>query len=95
MWHKAEVGAYIYACIYIYTYIYIRVLSINLIGPVGWVLANDPPERFSVPGRVIPKIQKVVLDTSLFSPYHYKVRIKSKVERSMGRSSALPYTFMY
>ena len=29
----------------------------------------------SVPGRVIPKIQKMVLDVSLLNTQHYKVRI--------------------
>ena len=34
----------------------------------------------SVPGRVIPKTQKMVLDVSLLNTQHYKVRIKGKVE---------------
>ena len=36
----------------------------------------------SIPGRVIPKTQKMVLDASLLNTQHYKVRIKSKVEPS-------------
>ena len=35
---------------------------------------------------------KIVLDISLLNTQHYKVLIKGKVERSGGRSSALPYT---
>ena len=42
--------------------------------------ANDPGGRGSIPGWVIPKTQKMVLDTALFSTQHYKVRIKGKVE---------------
>ena len=36
----------------------------------------------SIPSRVIPKTQKMVLDASLLNTQHYKVRIKSKVEQS-------------
>ena len=46
----------------------------------------------SIPGRVIPKTLKMVLDTSLLNSQQYKVRIKGKVEQSRERSSALPYT---
>ena len=41
---------------------------------------------------VVPKTQKVVLDTSLLNTQHYKVRFKGKAEQSRERSSALPYT---
>ena len=43
------------------------------------VFANG--DRGSIPGRVIPKILKMVLDTSLLNTQQYKVRIKGKVER--------------
>ena len=33
-------------------------------GPVGKVFANGPGDRGSVPDRVIPKTQKMVLDAS-------------------------------
>ena len=46
------------------------------------VFANGLGEQGSILDRVIPKAQKVVLDTSLFNTQHYKVRIKSKVEQS-------------
>ena len=61
-------------------------------GLVGRVFANEPGDRGSIPGRVIPKTLKMVLDTSLLNTQHYKVRIKGKVEQSRERSSALPYT---
>ena len=48
----------------------------------------------SVPGWVIPKTQKMVLDASLLNTQHYKVRIKGKVEQSRQRSSTLPYTLV-
>ena len=59
---------------------------------VGRVFANDPGDRGSVPGRVIPKTFKMVLDTSLLKTQKYKVHIKSKVGESRERRSALPYT---
>ena len=59
---------------------------------VGKVFANGPEDQVSIPGRVIPKTFKMVLDTSLLNTRHYKVRIKGKVEKSEGRSSAFPYT---
>ena len=52
------------------------------------VFANGSGDRGSIPGRVIPKTQKMVLDVSLLKTQHYKVRIKSKVGQSRERSSA-------
>ena len=46
------------------------------------VFANGPGDLGSIPGRVIPKSQKMVLDASLLNTQHYKVRIKGKVEQS-------------
>ena len=54
--------------------------------------ANGPEDLGLIPGRVIPKTLKMVLDTSLLDTPQYKVRIKGKVEQSKERSSALPYT---
>ena len=54
--------------------------------------ANGLGDLGSIPGRVIPKTQKIVLDASLFNTEHYNVRIKGKVEQSRERSNALPYT---
>ena len=50
--------------------------------------ANSPGDRGSIPGQVIPKTQKMVLDATLLSTQHYKVRIKGKVEQSKQWSSA-------
>ena len=62
------------------------------IGLVGRVFANGPGELGSIPGHVIPKTLKMVLDTSLLNTQQYKVCIKGKVEQSWERSSALCYT---
>ena len=45
-------------------------------------------DRGLIPGRVIPKTQKMVLDPTLLKTQHYKVRIKGKVEQSSERISA-------
>ena len=52
------------------------------IGLAVRVLANGPGDLGSIPGRVIPKTQKMVLDASLLNTQHYKVWIKGKVEQS-------------
>ena len=39
------------------------------------VFANGHGDLGSIPGRVIPKTQKMVLDASLLNTQHYKVRI--------------------
>ena len=64
----------------------------RLIGLVGRVFANGPEDLVSIPGRVIPKTSKMVLDTSLLNTQQYMVYIKSKVELSRERSSAFSNT---
>ena len=59
-------------------------------GLVGRVFTNGLEELGSIPGQVILKTLKIVLDTSLLNTQCYKVRIKGKVEQSWERSSALP-----
>ena len=63
-----------------------------LIGWVGRMFANGPGDLGSIPGHVIPKTLKMVLDIALLNTQQYKVRIKGKVEKSRERSSTLPYT---
>ena len=58
------------------------------------VFANGLEDLGSIPGQVIPKIQKMVLDASMLNTQHYKVRIKGKVEQSRERNSALLYTLV-
>ena len=57
--------------------------------------ANGPGDQGSIPGQVIPKTQKMVLDSPLLSIQHYKVRIKGKVEKSREWSGVLPYTSVW
>ena len=63
-----------------------------LLGLVGRVFADGPGELGSIPGRILPKTLKIVLDTSLRNRQQYKVGIEGKVEQSRERSSALSYT---
>ena len=58
------------------------------------VFANGLKDLGSLPGRVIPKTLKMVLDTSLLNTQQYKVRIKCQVEQSREKNSALPYTLV-
>ena len=46
------------------------------------VFASGPGELGSIPGQIIPKIQKTVLDASLLNIQQYKVGIKGKVVQS-------------
>ena len=57
---------------------------------MGRVFANGPGDLGSVPGHVIPKTFKMVLDTSLLNTQQYKVCMKGEVEQSRERSSAPP-----
>ena len=66
----------------------------TIIGLVGRVFANGPGDLGSIPGRVIPKTLKMLLDTSLLNTQQYKVRIKGKVVQSRERSSTLLYTLV-
>ena len=95
-----EKGELIYSVnfenIYIYIYIYIRNFFPSKfgIGIMVKVFTNSPGDLGSIPGRVIPWTQKMVLDAALLNIQHYKVRIKGKVEQSRERSSALTYTLV-
>ena len=66
----------------------------ELLGMMVRVFANGPGDMGSIPGRVIPKTQKMVLDASLLNTQHYKVGIKDKVEQSRKKSSTLPYNLV-
>ena len=64
------------------------------IGLMGRVSPIGPGDQGSIPGRVIPKTQKMVLDAALLSTQNYKVRIKGKVKHSWEWSSTLTYTLV-
>ena len=49
---------------------------IQSIGLISRVFANGQGDQGSIPARVIPKTQKMVLDAALLDTQHYKVRIK-------------------
>ena len=83
------VGLCIYHYFYIHYYlsfiIFILIMSIcNLLnrlpGLVGRVFDNGPRDLGLIPGRVIPKTLKMLLDSSLLNTQQYKVRMKGKVE---------------
>ena len=60
-------------------------------GLVDRVFANIPEDWRSIPGRVIPKTQKMVLDSALLNTQSYNVQTNGKVLQSKERSSALLY----
>ena len=55
------------------------------------VFANEPGDQGSIPGWVIQKTPKIVVDAALLNTQHYKIRIKVKVKQSRERSKVLPY----
>ena len=50
----------------------------HVFGQVGRLFADGPGDLGSIPGHVIPKTLKVVLDTSLFNTQQYKVLSRVK-----------------
>ena len=56
------------------------------------VFTNGPGDQNSIPDWVIPKTQKMVLDTALLNTQHNKVQIKGKVEQAREWNSTLPNT---
>ena len=62
---------------------------------MGRVFANTLGDQGSMPDRVIPKTQKMVLDSALLNTQHYEVRIMGKVEQCKEWSSTLSYTSVW
>ena len=65
---------FVYSCWY-FLYVYsvcIKCFYMNK-GLIGRVFTNGPGDQGSIPSQVIPKTQKIVLDTSLLNTQHYKV----------------------
>ena len=60
------------------------------IGIMVRVFANGPGDLGSIPGWVIPKTQKMVLDAAFLNTQHHK----GKVKQSTEKNSALPYTLV-
>ena len=69
---------------YIFSHCFLIIVSV-----VGRVFANGQEDLGSVPGRVIPKTLKMVLDTSLLNNQQYKVRIESKSGAIQGKGVML------
>ena len=69
-------------------------MTVPDIGMMVRVFANGPGDQGSIPGRVITKAQKMVLDASLFNTQQFKVRVKRKVKQSRERGRALSYTLV-
>ena len=67
---------------FMYTFEVYRLTIYNLVV----VFADGPGDWGLIPGRVIPKTQKMLLDTSLLKSQHYKVRIKGKKKQYRERS---------
>ena len=65
------------------------------LGLISRVFAKASGDRGSVPGRVKPKTQKIVLDAALLNTQHEKVWIKGKVEQFRESISALPNSSVY
>ena len=92
-------------CIYTYIFTWLKDIE-NLhdfmylliynpaIGLMSRMFTNSLGDQVLIPGQVIPKTQKIVLDSTLLSTQYYKVRIKGKVEQSWEWRSALHYTMM-
>ena len=58
---------------------------------VGRVFANGSGDRNTIPGQVIPKTKKVVLDVALLNTQNYKVRIKWRNPGNGVAPSPLPW----
>ena len=56
---------------------------------MGRVFGKGLGDLGSIPGHVVPKTLKMVLDISLLNTQQYKVRIKGKVEQSTEKSISL------
>ena len=72
----------------------LALVRFQAIGLMSRVFPNGPEDRCSILSGVIPKTQKMVIDSALINTQHYKVRIKGKVEQFGERSSAFSYTSM-
>ena len=81
---KTSISLYIYK----HTHTHIHTHTHRLIGPVGRVFANGPGDLGSIPGRVIPKTLKRVLDTSLINIQ--QIRLLSRVKRSNPGKGVAP-----
>ena len=80
--HWVYIYIYIFCEVFFFFFVHNYMISVPDIGLAVRVFANGAGDQGSIPGRVIPKTQKIVLDASLLNTQHYKVRNKGKVEQS-------------
>ena len=73
-------------CIFTHTNIHTRPVSGAYLAVR--LFAKGLGDQVSIPGRVIPKTQTMILDASFLNTQHYELW----VEQSKKRCSALPYT---
>ena len=70
---------FIYLFIYLFNHLFHVLTTLYFvyrpIGQMSRLFAIGPGDRGSIPGRVIPKTQKIVLDATFLYSQHYKVRI--------------------
>ena len=63
----------------------------TVIGQISRAFGYGPWDRTLIQGRIIPKTQETVFDTSVFHTPPYKVRIKGKVGQSSEKISVPPH----
>ena len=80
--HRKFTSIYKYVCKYRFFSLKCLIAEFRFlylfIGLVGRGFTNGLVDWGSIPGRVIPKTQKMVLDASLINTQHYTVWIKGK-----------------
>ena len=59
------------------------------------MFANGPGDLGSIPGRVIPKTQKMVLDASLLNTQYYKIKVKCSNPGKEVAPSPTPWCSSY
>ena len=64
-------------CVCVYIYIYICIYIYMYIGIMVGVFTNSLGDRGSMPGQILPKTQKMVLNASLHNTQHYEIWIKT------------------
>ena len=87
-------SGFIWLSVFYLGFFFLLLLLYRAIGSMCRVFVNGPGDWSSIPGRVIIKILKMVLDAALLNAQHYKVMIKGKMEQPREWSSALSYTLV-
>ena len=67
---------FVFFMIFRFCCVFVVFLFFTASGLVGRVFVNGPGDLGSIPGRIIPKTLKMVLDTSLLSNIRYVSRVK-------------------